>query len=216
VLQVLKAVRVVSGLHAAIHLVNLGFHQECAVLLRAVSEALQDIDVVDEAHYSKNGPTQYQQQLVDEFFSDDDVQRLKTILAGNGKPIPRVSRRKKRAAVERLLSAVPAAKPVRPALDAVDAVLDGYVHCGYAQIMELYSASPTREGFHLRGISSAERHALMAAWVPRFVHPALNAVVRLLRDAKYSGEADELIELRKRFEASSEYERPAASPNKRS
>jgi hypothetical protein len=208
VFQVLKSVCVVSGLHAAIPLVQLGFHQECAAVLRSVSEALQDIDVVDEAHYSESGPTEYQQQLVDEFFSNDDAQRVQEIAAGKVTPIRRVSRKKKRAAVERLLSVVPTKEPLRPALDAVDAMLDGYVHCGYAQVMQLYSASAAREGFHMRGISSRERHALMAAWVPRFVHHALNAIARLLRDAKHPEDADKVIELRKRIESSSEYEKP--------
>ena len=204
-MQILKAVRVVSGLHAAIQIGRMGFHQEAGAILRVVDEALQDIDVLDEAHFSKTGPTTSQQQLVNEFFSSDDVQRMESMLAGQAQPVPRVSRKKKRAAIERRLSAVPSPSPIRPTLDTIDAVLDGYVHCGYAQIMELYSASPTSEGFHMRGVHDQGRQELFASWVPLFVHHALNSVAHLLLVAKLHAEADELVELRKRLETSQEY-----------
>ena len=207
VMQILKAVRVISGFHAAIHLIHVGHHQDTAVIMRSVDEALQDIDVLDEAHHSEGGTTAYQQQLVEEFFASDDAARVKDILSGTAKPVPRVSRKKKRAAVERRLSAVPSTINIRVALDAIDAVLDGYVHTGYSQVMELYSASPTGERFHMRGVHDPGRQALMAAWIPRFVVHALNSVARLLQDAKLGSNADQLIEVRKRLETSAEHPR---------
>ncbi len=205
IMQILKAVRVVSGLHAAIHLVRVRHHQEAAVVLRSVDEALQDIDVLDEAHHSGAGATTYQQQLVEEFFASDDAARLDAILARNAKPVARVPRKKKRAAVERRLSAVASGVDIRSALDAIDALLDGYVHCAYSQVMELYSASSTTQGFSMRGVDDPGRHALMAAWIPRFVVHALNAIARLLSDAKFASNAAKLVEVRKRLESSPEH-----------
>jgi len=207
VLQVLKAVRVVSGFHAAIHLAVCGHHQEAAVVLRSVDEALQDIDVLDEAHHNPAEATAYQQRLVDEFFASDDAERVDAMLAGSARPVPRVPRKKKRATIEQRLSKVSPGKWIRPGLDTIDAVLDGYVHCGYSQIMELYSASPYWEGFHMQGLQDPGRLAMMAAWVPRFVYHALNAVARLLRDAKLSADAERLVALRDRLETSPEYGR---------
>ncbi len=205
VMQVLKAVRVVSGLNAAVHLIRVGHHQEAAVVFRSVDEALQDIDVLDEAHHSESGAKTYQQQLVEEFFASDDAGRVDAILSGTAQPVPRVSRKKKRAAVERRLSAVPSTINVRAGLDAIDAVLDGYVHSGYSQVMELYSASSAGEGFFMRGVQDAGRQAMMAAWTPRFVVHALNSVARLLRDAQLGTDAERLIEIRQRLETSVEH-----------
>lgn len=206
VIQILKAVRVVSGLHGALHLIRVGHYQEAAVILRVVHEAIQDIDVLDEAHHSSAGATSSQQQLVDEFFASDDARRLSELLAGKVQPVPRVARRKKRAALERRLSGVPSPVPVRPMIEAVEAVLDGYAHGGYAQIMEMYIASDNREGFVMRGVNDPTRAALFVTWFSQFVFHALNSVAEVLRDAKCGSDAERLAAVRGKLEASPEYQ----------
>ena len=203
--QVLKAVRVVSGLHAAVHLSEVRHYQEAAVVLRTVSEALQDIDVVNEGRTSSSGPTEYQKDLVDQFFACDDVDRVPAILAGTAEATPRVPRKKKRAAVERYLSRRPNTDPLRNMLDAVDAILDGYVHCGYAQVMEMYFESATSRGFMMRGIEVAARADLFARWFPLFVYHALNSIAGLLYGARANEHAETLLQLRNELEASHEY-----------
>lgn len=205
-MQILKAVRVVSGLRATVHLIRVGHLQEAAVVLRSVQDALQDMQVLDEAHFSESGAKEYQQRLVDEFFQDD-FQRLKATLAGEDKGIPRVPRKKKLAAIERRLAPAAGGYPIRAALEGVALGLDGYTHCGYAQVMELYSASREREGFHIRGVFEPGRVRTAVLWAAQFAHPALNALAGLLRDAKLSEDADTLIELRRKLEASEEYPR---------
>jgi len=203
-MQILKAVRVVSGLRAAVHLIRAGHLQETAVVLRSVHDALQDIQVLDEAHFSESGAKEYQQRLVDEFFQDD-VERLRATLGGEDKGIPRVPRRKKLAAIERRLAPAAGGYPVRSALEGVALLLDGYTHCGYAQVMELYSASPHREAFHMDGVFEPGRVQTTVLWTAQFAHPALNAFAVLLRDAKLPEEAERLIQLRRKLEASDEY-----------
>lgn len=204
--QVLKAVGVVSGLNAIVHLIRVGHHYEAYVLLRTVSDALADIAVIDEAHSNQSGPTTYQKKMIEEFFAGDD-NRAQEILKGTAEPVPRVGRRKKYAALERQVAGLPTPEPVRPLIAGSDAVLDGFTHCGYGQIMDLYSAGPTFNGFRLRGIKDPERERLAEHFCALFVHRALNQVASLLRQAKRDADATRLIDLRKRLEASSEYPR---------
>src|SRR5467141_138441 len=99
-LEVLKAVGVVSGLNAIVHLIQIGHHFEANVLLRSVSDALVDMVVMTEAHHNPGGATTAQ-KMVNEFFATDD--RVQEILKGTAAPVPRVGRKKKYAAVDRWL-----------------------------------------------------------------------------------------------------------------
>ena len=94
-LQVLKAVRVVSGLRAALHLLDLGHAQEAAALLRSVNDALYDIWALHEAHYSEDGAKAYQQRMVDEFFGSDDHDRIAARMAREKVGVPRVGLRRR-------------------------------------------------------------------------------------------------------------------------
>ena len=204
VMQILKAVRVVSGLRAAVHMASVAHFQEGAVVLRSVHDALQDIQVLDEAHFSQDGWKEYQQRLVNEFYQDD-VLRLQRTLKGEDKGVPRVPRRKKLAAIERRLAPAAAGYPVRSALEGLSLILDGYTHSGYAQIMEMYSASREGGRFHMSGIRNPERLRSFLHWTAQFAHPALNAFTQLLRDTGHADEGDRLTALRKRLEVSDEY-----------
>lgn len=204
VMQVLKAVRVVSGLRAALHLIRVGHLQEAAVVLRSVHDALQDIQVLDEAHFSETAAKEYQKRLVNEFFQDD-FERLASTVKGEDQAISRVPRRKKLAAIDRQLSQAGDGSSLRPELDGVALVLDGYTHGGYGQIMELYSASERAEGFHMHGVFEPGRVQSFVHWTAQFAHPALNRMAQLLRDTRHPDEAMKLIALRKDLEASDEY-----------
>lgn len=96
---------------------------------------------------------------------------------------------------------------MRSALEGLSLILDGYTHSGYAQIMEMYSASPQGGQFHMSGIWNPERLRLFLHWTAQFAHPALNAFTQLLRDTGHPDEGDQLMALRKRLEASDEYPR---------
>lgn len=203
-LQILKAVAVASGLHAVVHLIQVGHHFEANVLLRTVSDALCDVAVLDEAHHNPGGATTAQ-KMVSEFFATDDMSRVQDLLKGTADPVPRVGRRKKYAALERHLAEISTPEPVRPLIEASDAVLDGFTHSGYGQIMDLYCAGPDFDGFRLRGIKDPERAALTEGFSALFVHRALNYIASLLKEVKRDADAARLIELRNRLECSSEY-----------
>ena len=202
--QVLKAVRVVSGLRAASALVKIGYHQEAGVVLRSLHEALEDIDTIHEAQTRQEGPTEYQRKLVDVFFIDD-VATVRKIIAGEAKPIARVPRKKKHAAIARQLSEAAQGRPVRRSLEAIASVLDGHVHCGYASIMDLYSSSPARKGFHMRGVNHPGRHRMLAVWVAMFAHHGLNSIAGILFGVSELEAGERLIGIRDRLETSSEY-----------
>lgn len=204
--QVLKAVGVVSGLNAVVHLIQVGHHFEANVLLRTVSEALADIAVMNEAHHNPGGATTAQ-KMINEFFANDDMGRVQEILKGTAEPVPRVKRRKKYAALDRWLGGLPTADPVRRLIEASDATLDGFTHCAYGQIMDLYCAGPGFDGFKLRGIKDPEREDLTEGFSALFAHRALNYVANLLKEAKRDADAARLIDLRNRLETSSEYPR---------
>lgn len=203
VMQVLKAVRVVTGLRGTLRLLYVGLHQEAAVVLRATNDAIHDIAVLDEAHYADEAK-QYQRRLVDEFFQDD-AQRLPEILAGKAQPVPRVPRRKKLAAIERRMAPAAAGEPTRPQLEALVAVLDGYTHAAYSQIMELYSGTSSGGRFHLEGIDYEPRQRMMLVWTALFTHSALTSVIGLLKDFGLAERASEVRGIRIALEESDEY-----------
>lgn len=204
-MQILKAVRVASGLRAVLHLLDVGHAQEAGVLLRSVNDALNDIWVLDEAHYSADGPKAYQQRMVDQFFGSDDFDRFVARVAGDKVGISRVGRKQKFAAIERQMRPYAGDGDPRTWSEAIVLALDGYEHAGYTHIMEMYD--PDVEAFRMRGE--------LSHWVPVFVRhcallasPALNWVASMLRDLEGEharSKADEIKELRMRLEASPEY-----------
>ncbi len=205
-IQILKAVRVVSGLRAVGHLVAVGHLQEASCILRVVADALRDIDVLDEAHHSGDAKT-YHRAMVDEFFASDDSARIRHA-DGPLKPIPRVGRKKKHASVQRMLETVAPGRNFVSDLETIDAVLDGYVHTGYAQSLEMYSSTGRTGRFHMRGISSAERLISVSRWAAMFVHHALSTLAKLAIDAGLENRREQLVEIRKRLEVSKEYPQP--------
>lgn len=204
-MQILKSVRVVSGLRAVLHLLDVGHAQEAAALLRSVKDALDDIHVLDEAHYSNDGPKAYQRRMVDEFFDADDFDRIGARVAGARVGVPRVGRKQKFAAIERSLRPFAGDFDPRASSEAIALALDGYEHAGYTQIMEMYD--PNIEAFRLRG----ELDHWTPGWVrycALLVSPSLNVVASMLRDldgAPARERADQITELRARLEASPEY-----------
>ena len=69
-LQVLKAVRIVSGLKASLCLLDKGYVQEIGVLLRTVDDFIDEIIFVQEAH-TTGTPTADQKRFINNFFEDD-------------------------------------------------------------------------------------------------------------------------------------------------
>ena len=170
VMQILKLVRVTSGLYAGLHLVSVRHLQEACVVLRSVDEAIRDVNVLDEAHHNPD-PTEYQQRMVDEFF-EDDAERFNAVVAGGPSKVSRVPKKKKLAASERRLRPAAGGEPVRQMMEGISLVLDGYTHCAYAQTMELYDG--TR--YHLSGVDDSTRAADLRSFITLLCASALRCV----------------------------------------
>jgi hypothetical protein len=201
--QILKAVRMVSGLHASAVLVRFGFAQEVGVLFRTIEEFAKDISFLDEAHYGT--PNQAQRDFVEQFFARDN-RTTEEMMAGTRQP-PRVPAKKKRASEARTLGQFDSVDGVRRRIDAIDDVLSGYVHGEYPHTMELYvgTADGSGERFLMKGMLGTPRVPEVERWFSMFVQLALNAVAKLLHDVRDLERKAVLIDIRKRLEASNEY-----------
>lgn len=132
--QVLKAVRIVSGLYSMRLLVENGMIEESGVLARTITHFQTEIEFVQEAHETGE-PTKKQQEIVDSFF------KKKHRIPDLDKDIPKaptVGRKYVRASIARTLEPFAEYNRTRRILEAVDYGLDGYVHGEYPHTMELY------------------------------------------------------------------------------
>jgi hypothetical protein len=202
-IQILKAVRIVSGLYAAVVLIRTGFTQEAGVIFRTIDEFVGDIDFLDEAHLTE--PNEAQKRFVEEFFAQD-LRTTEEMMEGTPK-VDRVPQKKKRASEARTLGAFENVDTMRRRLEATDDVLSGYVHGSYPNIMQMYGGTDTgmNEGFHMHGMLGTPRVEEFQLWLGMFVHPALNTVAMLLHDVRDLERKDKLIDIRNRLEASDEY-----------
>lgn len=197
--QVLRAVRVVSGLNAAICLLRNGYVQEVGVVLRSAYQFLHDIDFVTEAHRAGN-PTVDQQKLIDTFFADD-LQTAEERMADD-RGTPRVPRKKVYASMGRLFET---SDPdhVRKMAKAIEESFSGYTHGAYPQTMELYD--PDTEKFRVRGMRGTPRIMEFARQLAFIVHLALNVFAWIAGSIGFNDLSDELIAQRKKVEDSPLY-----------
>jgi hypothetical protein len=144
----LKAVRVVSALNAAIELVQKGYTQELSVLMRTVSECTRHIEYVLDADDSEEHRSNVKTYLR-EFFEDihrEPEADIKSVLIRErrvneqlGKTLDRISQETNDG-----LERIPAAKLIFRSSRA----FSFYVHARYPEAMDLFGGSPGR--WHLR------------------------------------------------------------------
>jgi hypothetical protein len=156
----LKGVRAVSGLNAAVELVRCGYTQEFYVLLRTIDEYKTHIDFILYARESDGRLTEEAEKYIRDYFSDyarnspEDYKR------------PRLPQ----AAIHKSIGAkmTAGAKKTHRAGEFKDVVPDkllsniylnfsNYVHARYPEVMDLYGGTPLR--FHLRGMSETPKDA---------------------------------------------------------
>jgi hypothetical protein len=145
----LKAVRVVSALNAAIELARSSYTQELAVLMRTVSECTRHIEYVLDPDDSE-GHKSNVQKYVREFFEDsrDPDAEIKSVLIRErivneqlGKTLDKIAELHGNPK-----DRVPAAQLFWRSSRAFSL----YVHGRYPESMDLYGGRPGR--FHLRGM----------------------------------------------------------------
>lgn len=201
ILQVLKAIRVVSALNAMVLLLRHGFVQEIGVLLRTVDDFLGEITFLHEAHQSGK-PTADQQRFVDLFFAED-TRSLEEILRGQ-KRSGWVARKKIYAAEARWLSPKDPERVAR-SLAAIGDVLNRYTHGSYQTIMELYEGGT--EKFRVRGMMGTPRIGTFRQQIAQYTHRSLNIFSLVALALGLQDLHERLLETRRAFQKSSVYQR---------
>jgi hypothetical protein len=154
----LKGVRAVSGLNAAIELVRAGHTQELYVILRAIDECKTHIEFILYARNEHGVPTADAEKHVQEYFADyarnsaEDFRR----------PRLRQGAIHKSIGINILSGVVPADRAEKfrnvvpeKLLSNIYLNFSNYVHARYPEVMDLYGGSPLR--FHLRGMSGTPK-----------------------------------------------------------
>lgn len=202
-LQVLRAVRIVSGLNASICLLEKGYVQEIGVLLRTVDEFICDIEFLQEA-YETGKPTIDQQKFINEFFSKKFLTTKERI--ENPKKPYMLPRQKVYAAIGRLLGQFNNPSRTIVFSKIIDESLSGYVHGAYNQIMELYEGGKT-ERFQMQGMFNTPRIPVWQWEIACYTHRALNTFVDIAVNMNFPALKQKLLEKRREFEKSEAYKR---------
>ncbi len=200
IIQVLKAVRVVSGLNASVHLLEGGFVQEIGVLIRTIDDFLKEIAFVQEALTTKS-PTADQKLFLEQFFSEELLSPSELLI--KDKKANRVKRKKIVSAGTRLLLDGKIKEELRKGLEVVGDIYSGYVHGAYPHIMEMYEGGV--EGFAIRGTTIPERFESYLGQIACYVHRSLNTFSMIANNFNFIDLRDELIEKRRKFEESKVY-----------
>jgi hypothetical protein len=212
IIQLLKAVRIVSGLNASMVLLEKGFIQEIGVLIRTIKEFMTDIDFLQEG--IDNGKFNKQQEKFIKDFFEKDLQTPEELMAEKQSYVPR---RKKRASLARIYEKYDNFNRIREIYQAIDLGFDGYIHGYYPHIMELYEGSynGTSEGFVLDGTTLSIRKESWRQQISIDIHGALNIINLIAKNLGLTKLADELQDKRKNFENSLAFNKKALQQSKR-
>lgn len=154
----LKGIRAVSGLNAAIELVRAGYTQEFYVLLRTIDEYKTHIEFILYARDEHDSLTADAEKHVREYFADyvrnsaDDFKRPRLRQGAINKSIGTaiVSGLEKSERADKFRGVVP-----DKLLSNIYLNFSNYVHARYPEVMDLYGGSPLR--FHLCGMSGTPK-----------------------------------------------------------
>lgn len=135
-LQLLKGIRIISGLYSLVVLLENGFVQEMGVLIRTLNDFQTEIEFIHDAHTNK--PNEKQKNFVDLFFAKEI---LSPDLSTEKEKRPTVSRKHIRAGSVRSLQPLVEENRARRMQEHIDDAFSGYVHGEYPHIMELYEGN---------------------------------------------------------------------------
>jgi len=197
--QVLKCVRIVSSLNAAVVLLKSGYVQEVGVLIRTVHEFNHDIEFIQEGH-EKDCLNDKQQQIVNLFFSAK-IPTEEELLSSMKKK-PTVQRKNIYPIIARDLNPENPHK-TQHTLKAEEEIYSGYVHGSYLHIMELYDGCSNL--FCIDGLKSTPRISDWIHYLALCVQPSLNTFLGIAQYVKLLGLAEELRLLRNNFQESEAY-----------
>lgn len=178
VVQVAKAVRMASGLHAAWRLAEEGLLIECYTILRTVADFALEIAFLAEGIMEGKFNTS-QQRFIDQFFApfptdpDELAARVRESYVGRDKMI---------AARIRLLHKGSGADQVARIMAFLNKTLDSYVHGAYVTAMELFSGETYT--FMIAGHESLEKRTVAKNFVSAKLFEALVALELMARTRK--------------------------------
>jgi hypothetical protein len=176
----LKAIRVVSALNAAIDLARKGYVQEVATLMRVVEECRKHIEYIVEADDSEQhraNVAKYLREFFDDMVRDPEAEikgvliREKIINEQLGKTLDRLAAE----SGEDMANRTPAAKLYRRTARA----FSFYVHGRYPETMDLYGGRPGR--WHLHGMLGTPKDGENLETLDSFVTGATTAFVTMIQ-----------------------------------
>ncbi len=147
----LKAVRVVSGLNACLHLARTGYIQELNTLMRTVAESCSHIKYVANRAAPEVDRAEAQ-KWVEDYFADyrrDPFAEFKKKHIQQGRVHASLGKTLDDFSVEQG-DVVEGRKPAAKMYSNVYASGSNYVHARYPEVMDLYGGRPGQ--FHLRGM----------------------------------------------------------------
>jgi hypothetical protein len=185
----LKAVRAVSALNAAIELAGRGYAQEIFVLMRTIFEYTSHIEFVLSAPDGTGELTPAAAKYVQEFFDDyerNDVKDFKRAEIRQGTVHKQLGAELDKWAHES--GRDPTKEKAAQLYSNIYLTCCNYVHGKYPEIMDLYGGKPGH--FHLRGMSGTPKDAENMAFIEAAVGTVANTLVQMISRLKLHGMVD--------------------------
>jgi hypothetical protein len=198
-LQVGKAVRMISGIRAALLLADSGYTVECLCLLRTVSDFAQEILAVAEGLMEER-LTEPQERFVRQYFtpiaSDPDEYEQQE----RERYVSREELLKAHARLDEKITGD--ANRLRKLARFINYTYDKYIHGAYLTAMELYQGQ--RHGFMLRGHEGERSRCVAKASVAAKLHETLVALGFMAHTAGEKALYDEICLAVDKLESSDE------------
>jgi hypothetical protein len=200
-LLIAKAVRMTSGIHAALLLVDSGFVTEAACMLRIVSDLGMEVTAVAEGVLSGT-MTSAQRKFVDQFLQprprtpEEYLERAKQRYVGRKELLTSDLRMANDAGLD--------GEKLRRQKEVTNAVLDGYVHGAYATAMELFY--PDVGKFLVEGETAPEHRLLHMVAVAGKIHEVLYSFLLIAETQGNHELMRELLAAIKELDDSQEYD----------
>lgn len=191
----LKAVRAISGLNAAITLAEKGFNQEICVLIRTIVDCTAQIEFVL-AGLNGDFLDEKQQKVVDNFFEDfrrNDVNDYKVSAIRQEDVHSEISRYLDREGItgtEGRFQRVSA----KNLMSNVYRSFSNYIHARYPEIMDMFGGTPGR--LHMNGMSSTAKDAESLALITTFTDSVSITLGLMIQKFNMFDEIEKVPELR--------------------
>jgi hypothetical protein len=199
VIQVAKAVRMITGLRAALRLADDGFTTECCTLLRTVSDFAAEILFVGEG-IVEGRFTSSQQKFIDQFFvpsptdPDELAAREREYYVGRKDIIAALSRLAQKARID--------SEQLERLVAYLNKGYDSYVHGAYGTAMELFTGQT--HTFMLGGHESPQARCDVKIAIAGKLHETLVALELMAMTRRMDNLITKLGTARQRLEESGE------------